>query len=101
MTERHKFILAQEEGLFSTTELCERFGISRKPGYKWLNRYRDEGARACATAIGVSYAFPSRITYQTYTGVVVSRPSARTLRSSPIREMPSVSIQSAGRVIPP
>ena len=43
MTERHKFILAQEEGLFSMTELCERFGISRKTGYKWLGRYREEG----------------------------------------------------------
>lgn len=40
MTERHKFNLAHEEGLFSMKELCERYGISRKTGYKWLNRYR-------------------------------------------------------------
>ena len=25
------------------TELCERFGISRKTGYKWLGRYRELG----------------------------------------------------------
>jgi transposase InsO family protein len=25
------------------TELCERYGISRKTGYKWLDRYRLEG----------------------------------------------------------
>ena len=37
MTERHNFILALDEGLLSMTELCERFGISRKTGYKWLN----------------------------------------------------------------
>jgi transposase InsO family protein len=43
MTERHKFILAHEDGFFSMTELCERFGISRKTGYKWLSRYREEG----------------------------------------------------------
>ena len=43
MTERHKFILAREDGLFSMTDLCERFGISRKTGYKWLDRYREEG----------------------------------------------------------
>jgi transposase-like protein len=24
-------------------ELCRRFGISRKTGYKWLKRYRDDG----------------------------------------------------------
>ena len=23
--------------------LCERFGISRKTGYKWLNRFRENG----------------------------------------------------------
>jgi transposase InsO family protein len=43
MTERHKFILARDDGLFTMTELCERFGISRKTGYKWLSRYREEG----------------------------------------------------------
>lgn len=53
MTERHKFILTHEEGLFSMTELCQRFGISRKTGYKWLERYREGGAdalhdRSCA-----------------------------------------------------
>lgn len=46
MTERHKFILAHEEGLFSMTELCKRFGISRKTGYKWLKRYRAGGVDA-------------------------------------------------------
>lgn len=43
MTERHKFILAHQDGLFSMTELCKRFGISRKTGYKWLKRYHDGG----------------------------------------------------------
>lgn len=43
MTERFKFILAADEGLFSMTELCRRFGISRKTGYKWLSRYRTGG----------------------------------------------------------
>lgn len=43
VTQRHKFILAHQEGLFSMTELCLRFGISRKTGYKWLGRYREEG----------------------------------------------------------
>ena len=27
-------------------ELCERFGISRKTGYKWVNRYNSEGESA-------------------------------------------------------
>lgn len=46
VTERHTFILARQEGLFSTAELCARFGISRTTGYKWLRRYRDGGVDA-------------------------------------------------------
>lgn len=43
MTERHKFILAHQKDLFTMTELCERFGISRKTGYTWLGRYEEGG----------------------------------------------------------
>ena len=28
---------------FSFSELCSRFGISRKTGYKWINRYNESG----------------------------------------------------------
>ena len=30
-------------GLFSHTELCRRHNISRRTGYKWLERYEAEG----------------------------------------------------------
>jgi hypothetical protein len=35
MNDRGKLIAAMLEGNGSFTELCERFGISRKQGYKW------------------------------------------------------------------
>src|SRR5262245_54957672 len=41
--ERVKFIAAFLEGEESFTELCERFGISRKQGYKWRERYESGG----------------------------------------------------------
>jgi transposase len=44
MDERLRFIagcLAEEETM---SALCEAFGISRKTGYKWLERYRSQGA---------------------------------------------------------
>src|SRR3984893_2518262 len=34
---------AQEEVL---SEVCRRFGVSRKTGYKWLERYREAGGEA-------------------------------------------------------
>lgn len=43
VTERLKFIAAHESGLYRMTELCARFGISRKTGYKLVARYKDEG----------------------------------------------------------
>ena len=42
MEQRKEFVEAAIRGDHSFTELCRRFGISRKNGYKWLNRYRIE-----------------------------------------------------------
>ncbi len=41
--ERLRFVVAHESDLYSMMELCERFGISRKTGYKWLARFEAEG----------------------------------------------------------
>lgn len=41
--QRVKFIADQRSGLWTMTELCDRYEISRKTGYKWLERYRLEG----------------------------------------------------------
>jgi putative transposase len=43
MDQRVRFIGDQQSGLWTMTELCERYGISRRVGYKWLDRYRLEG----------------------------------------------------------
>ena len=46
MLQRAQFIALHEEGLFSMSELCQRFGIARKTGYKWLERYQHGGLDA-------------------------------------------------------
>ncbi len=43
MKERVLFIDDLESNLYSMTELCEMYGISRKTGYKWAQRYVEEG----------------------------------------------------------
>jgi transposase InsO family protein len=45
MSERAKFVLEAQQGLFTVSELCARYGISRKTGYKWLERF-DRGGVA-------------------------------------------------------
>lgn len=42
MNERMKFVMRLENGE-RMTDLCEELGISRKTGYKFLQRYRDAG----------------------------------------------------------
>ena len=38
-----KFILEWKDGLESKTELCRRYGIQRRSGDKWVQRYERDG----------------------------------------------------------
>lgn len=46
--QRLKFVLAASTGEEPVSGLCEAYGISRKTGYKWLERYRAEGLAGLA-----------------------------------------------------
>ncbi|MBT0963744.1 helix-turn-helix domain-containing protein, partial [Denitromonas iodatirespirans] len=60
MDQRVLFIADHLRDRYSFGELCSRYGISRKTGYKWLGRYRRDGVEGleersrrphhCATA---------------------------------------------------
>ena len=43
--ERMRFVVAIESGLYSMTEACQRYGVSRKTGYKWWNRYQEQNLK--------------------------------------------------------
>ena len=43
MDQRIRFIADFQRHFFSLTELCSRFGISRKTAYKWIERYESDG----------------------------------------------------------
>ncbi len=45
---RREFTRAFALGLFSMTELCDQYGISRKTGYKWVARFETDGIRGLA-----------------------------------------------------
>jgi putative transposase len=44
MDERVQFIGDYQRQLFTMTELCDRYGVSRKTGYKWVARYQADEA---------------------------------------------------------
>jgi putative transposase len=48
MDERVRFIAEFQTNLFTMTELCEQFGISRKTGYKLVRAYEREGPSGLA-----------------------------------------------------
>ena len=45
MEEINRFVVMAQSGRYTVTELCEQFGISRKTGYKHLERYAAEGMK--------------------------------------------------------
>jgi putative transposase len=48
MTERLRFITDARRRIASFRELCARYGVSRKTGYKWLHRAERDGTVALA-----------------------------------------------------
>ena len=48
MSLRQEFVRLVERKAVSFTQLCQRYGISRKTGYKWLGRYGQQGAQGLA-----------------------------------------------------
>jgi len=43
MTQRRDFIDDYRRELYSMTELCAQYGVSRRVGYKWIDRYKTLG----------------------------------------------------------
>ena len=48
MSLREEFVQLVETERLPLATLCQRFGISRKTGYKWLARYREAGRAGLA-----------------------------------------------------
>jgi len=61
MDERERFIRAYHDGLYTMRELCARFGVSRKTGYKWLGRYDARGVAGLADRSRAPRHCPHRI----------------------------------------
>lgn len=61
------------EGLFSMTELCQGYGISRKTGYKWAERFEQEGLDGLKDRSRAPKSFP----YRTEPGIVEELLEAR------------------------
>ena len=61
MDERLQFIQDAQSDRFTMSELCARYGISRRIGYKWLSRFAEEGKRGLANRSRAPHTCPHRI----------------------------------------
>lgn len=73
MKERTKFVVLAQEKLYSMSELCERFGISRQTGYTWLRRYEAEGIEGLHARSHAPRSCPHRIAPQIQTLLLEAR----------------------------
>ena len=60
MDEKTKFIADHLRGSFSISELCTNYGISRKTGYKWIDRYLHDGPPGLEDRSRTPYTAPNR-----------------------------------------
>jgi transposase InsO family protein len=61
MDERLQFVRDALSDRWNMSELCARYGVSRKIGYKWLARYEDEGRRGLADRSRAPHRCPHKI----------------------------------------
>ena len=58
--QRLRFAEDFESGQWSMTELCERYGVTRPTGYKWVGRFRESGAPGMTERSRAPRACPHR-----------------------------------------
>lgn len=61
MSQRLEFVVLASRSGLAFSELCRRYQISRKTGYKWLARYKAEGPEALQDRSRKPHSSPRRI----------------------------------------
>lgn len=73
MNERMRFVTDWERDLYSMVELCERYGVSRKTGYKWVARYDREGLDGLRERSRTPHHCPHRISTEVAEAICAGR----------------------------
>ena len=73
MDERLQFIEECKSQEWSMAEVCRRFEISRKTGYKWLDRYESGGADALKDGSHAPHSNPRQVLEEVEDAIVQAR----------------------------
>jgi putative transposase len=85
MDQRAEFLATIRGGHLTMAEACRRFGISRKSGYKWRDRYEDAGIRGLEERSRAPRSHPQMVRSETVAQLLDARRAyprwgARTIR---------------------
>lgn len=83
--ERMKFVMDIEADEESLTEICRAYGVSRKTGYKWLERYQAEGVAGLADRSRAPHNHPNAISTADETAILAMRAKYATWGERKIR----------------
>ena len=73
LDERLRFVADYASAQWSMSELCERYGVSRPTGYKWVQRYEEGGREGLADRSCAPARCPHRTTDATEALIVGAR----------------------------
>jgi len=73
MDQRLEFVTLAKSGRFEVLSLCREFGISRKTGYKWIERYRQHGREGLCDLSRAPKGCPGRTDAEVEAMVVMER----------------------------
>lgn len=95
MNEKIQFIADYLRGTLGMTELCDHYGISRKTGYKWVDRYLNSGPQGLEDRDRAPNACPHKTPAELEQAIIEARqrhPSwgARKLRTLLMKKEPSL-----------
>jgi len=71
--QRMRFIADCQDGELSMAALCRKYGISRRVGYKWLDRYRQEGVEGLKDRSRAPHRHPSEVPAEIEAAIVAAR----------------------------
>ena len=78
MDERVLFVADYVRKIYSFSELRARYGVSRKTGYKWVDRYRREGVEGLGERSRRPQRQPTQLPYAMQRAIIELRGSRRT-----------------------
>jgi len=104
MQQKVLFIADYLRGVSSMSELCAHYGISRKTGYKWINRYQQQGVDGLNEQSRTPALCPTQTPYRIQQAIIelrqqfLTRPGAKKLRVLLAQRYPDEAIPSKSTI---